>query len=262
MAYEVIGATVDGSQILVRDTSNGAMMWQNNDQGIDPEGFASGEVSAGGYPTWSPGDRGAYIVVPPGGGTTTAGGTTGGTTTGGTTGASTLGPDEHFGPYAQYLRARGMGAGQAYMNPAQRYTAGLYDPLRSLWESQQAVYGPQNVPTSGWQDFINQYTGGNQGIMGGFANVLANLLGLGNEGRAQSGLTFQRTFDPYGTGTSQYEGQNLDLLQNLLSGGLANRLGPLGAGYLANRIPFMQTQYEMNPGSMSFIDYLKSKYNL
>ncbi len=323
MAQEIVGTTVDGTEVLVRDTDTGGMSWQPNTGGTNPADYSSGEVPAGGYgtytsptpkaPTTTPpksnvpllsdsilsalngAPRGmtlaqvlAYLrqfgfeaddtylgsfydyytklgalpinppfqpgVLPPSGGGTTGGGTT-------------MPTDMVMGPYAEYLKARGLG-GMAYLNPAQQYQAGLYNPLRSLFETQYSMYGIPGygggAQTPDWASFVGQQGGaGRQGIYGGFANALQQLLGATPENRAIGGLTFEPTAYNETTGNPEYEGQGIDWLQNLLAGGLRNRMTSGGASYLASRVPFLQNLWQTQgaPGG-TFLDYLRAKYNL
>ena len=160
------------------------------------------------------------------------------------------------GPYTRYLRARGVGAG-AYRTPGERYIASQYEPLRSLYETQQPVYAALGRQTLPWDQYQAQFPDV-ASRRARAREVLGGLTGMTAPQRGEAGFTFERAFDEYGE--PSYEGANLGYLQNLITAGLAGARGGRGAGWLASRVPFLQEQWEMGNRAAPFIDYLKSKF--
>lgn len=152
-------------------------------------------------------------------------------------------------PQAGYMAGLGL-YGKAYQTPYQQYQAGMYDPLHFLWQMQAPMemggFGGYN-PTQYLSQFAPQY-GQNPFSMYAMArSTLGDVFGMRPEQRA-------------GMPGAEYGGG----LAQLLGLGLRQQLGP-GAGWLQGRIPSERTQwmaqYPMQQGP-SFLDYIRSKYNL
>lgn len=164
-----------------------------------------------------------------------------------------------YGPFTQYLKRVGLGAGN-YWNPAQRYLAGLYEPLRGLFEMQQPLGAALGQRTPYWGDFMSKYLGQPRNVWQQYANLLGGLFGMTPESRGEWGFSFEPQYGEFGE--QSYEGMPLSFLQNLVTGGLTPSLGRIGAGWLAQRLPYMQTQWELAGPEQTFLDYIRSKYNL
>ena len=161
------------------------------------------------------------------------------------------------GPFTRWLRSRGIGTGAR--TPGQRFIAGQYAPLRNLYETSQLISGAQDLPgmefdpwAAGIPDVASRRARA--------ASVLSSLGGMTGEQREFGGLTFAPTYDEFGGGEFT-EGAGLRRLQDLMTGGLAPRLGARGAAWAASRVPFMQQQWELGGRGTPWIDYLRSKFS-
>jgi len=183
-----------------------------------------------------------------------------------TTGGTNVPITEGVSPFTQYMQRLGLGAG-GYFNPAQRYQAQQYDPLRWLY-GQAQTYAPLMQTQPGqWGDYIGTAAGQMGQIGQGAQNILGSLFGASPTQRMEQGLTYEPYLDPM-TGEMTYGGegaQGMNQLQDLLSMALRGAWGPQGAGRFAQRAPAEQQQWQLQyPGGQgqNFIDYIRSKYNL
>lgn len=174
-----------------------------------------------------------------------------------------------YGPRTEYLRRLGFAGGPTTM--AERYLAGLYDPLRSVYEAAQAINPAALQPKPEWGDFMGQYaqvgpTGfGLQNVRNQAQATMANLFGMTPQKRALEGLTYEPDFDP-ATGnpirTAETQASEANL-QDLIRYGLGPQWGGIAANWIANRLPVLQQQW-MGQGAQggSFLDYLRQRYGL
>ncbi len=177
-------------------------------------------------------------------------------------------PGGALGPYTDYLQK--IGLGQGYWNPAQRYLAGMYQPMRNLWEQGTQYRTALGQPTSLWEDYMTQIgAGGNNminNVQGGWTNILQSILGLSPGEREERGLTFEPQWNEAGQATYPTGQMSQEDLQYLLQQGTKQRFNPIGANYLAQSAPRMQQQWQLqqaaNPTGQTFLDYLRSKYGI
>ena len=173
--------------------------------------------------------------------------------------AMTLTEGGEMGPFAQYLKAVGLGAG--YMSPSQRYLESLYEPLRGLFGLEQTFAPLTGMQQGYWGNYMQPYLGGVQSMFGRSGDILSSLFGATPGQRGELGYSFEPAYNPL-SGQTEYEGEGMGTLQDLLTYALRSRWGFQGAGRFASRLPQLQQQWERQQPEMGFIDYLKSKYGL
>ena len=181
---------------------------------------------------------------------------------------SASGPE--FGPYTQYINARGLGATGG--GPAGAYQRSLYGPTRELYELEGGFDSPLSrlpgAETRTFGDYLLNRDGTPGDIYGRARELLGSLYGLGGAGRTERGLTFGRGFDDDGNAfATDAGGFTGDQQQNLLRLGLRPSLGTVGGPAIAGRLPteqaiFSQRQSQGTNTATNFLDYLSTKYDL
>jgi hypothetical protein len=140
--------------------------------------------------------------------------------------------------------------------------------MRFMWETQQPYKAALGQTTPGWTDYMGQ-VGGMGGVQSQASGILGGLFGMSPQARQEWGMGFEPQYDPFTGGTLKNDetGQrSMGELQNLLTYGLANKFGPMGASWAASRAPQMQQQWQLQQAGggagMPFMDYLRQTYGL
>uniref|UniRef100_A0A6H2A0P8 Uncharacterized protein n=1 Tax=viral metagenome TaxID=1070528 RepID=A0A6H2A0P8_9ZZZZ len=183
-----------------------------------------------------------------------------------------------YDPYTAYLQQIGIG-GRQYLNPAEQYQRGLYDPLQTMYGLQQRyqLLPGAGVPAPGgsFVDYASQF-GGDRAAVGQRARQLLNALYSTNPtARGEEGFAYEPRFGETGAGqgviaaggVEGVEGGDINELMELLQLGMRAKMGARGAGYISGRLPREQQiwtsqQAGATPSNQSFLDYLRQKYNL
>lgn len=179
-------------------------------------------------------------------------------------------------PRTQYLRSIGL-LGDQYRTPAQRYEAGLFDPLQRLFNirstfgiptgslvpEQETFFG--NTSAQGFRDAPGT-------IYSGAQDVLADLLKLGRGGRQEKGVGFMPTWSgDVGMMPADVTSEDAaDLMRLALRGatsrGTANRFARRIAGGaeqgLFERAVARGGDEGTEAGELGFLNWLSNKYDL
>jgi len=173
---------------------------------------------------------------------------------------NTQGATQGAGPFTEYLRRLGLGGG-GYWNPAQRYQASLYDPMRTLFQQEQ-TFAPLTggIPGGGyWGDFMGQYLNQPRAVAQRAGGVLGSLFGATPGQRGELGLGFEPAYGEAGQDIDTGEG--MSTLQALIAQALRPQWGAYGGARFAQQLPQMQQQWQLSP-QQTFLDYIKNKYGL
>ena len=178
-----------------------------------------------------------------------------------------LAPVESEGPFARWLRQRGVGEaiGQIpFDSRAARYLQSQYGRAQDLRDVQVPLYEDLGLPTRLPYEYATAF-GSRAARNQQGRNVLSTFLGMTPQQRSDLGYTFEPYYDVDQTG--RLGGRGLETLQGLIQQGRSH-LGRSTAGdYLAGRVPFMLSQWETLQPSVGgrltpFVDYLKSRFGL
>uniref|UniRef100_A0A6M3KLW5 Uncharacterized protein n=1 Tax=viral metagenome TaxID=1070528 RepID=A0A6M3KLW5_9ZZZZ len=149
-----------------------------------------------------------------------------------------------------YMKALGL-MGRQQLNPWEQYQANAYGDLSNLWGqgNTMAAMGYGGMKTDPFMANWGAQMAQDPSQMYGYArNMLNNVMGMTPDQRGQVGMMGG-------------EGNFADVLRM----GLQSTMGGAAASSLAKQVPILQQQYlAENPQSKgpSFIDYLRTKYNL
>ena len=179
-------------------------------------------------------------------------------------------------PFTAYLEKLGIGGKTAY-NPAERYQANLFDPLKSLYDINQRLYNPlsdtaaQGKEYGTFSDFLESIggAGGGQPLYAGAGRQLKSIFGFTPQQKQTPGFEPGRyDVDSAGEAAGGMNPGSLGELQDLFRYGLRPTSGVLGARYAAQSLPQIQQAYygQKQTGEIgkeaNFLDWLKAKYNL
>lgn len=177
-------------------------------------------------------------------------------------------PSAAYGPFQQYLAARGLPAVGG--GPAAQYQRNLYDTMRNIYALRQKFFPITKEAPGLWED----YARADQGrplSMNDFTwragDIMRDLYAAGPQRRAEEGLRFGITgFDP------DTEAEERDITQQeqqeLMSLALRPYLGGLGARMFSRRLPQQEQQFLEQQrlgtaaGQGGFLEYLRDKYGL
>jgi hypothetical protein len=179
-----------------------------------------------------------------------------------------------FSPRTRYLKGLGL-LDDAYRSPAERYQAGLFDPLSRLFN----VRNRFGLATGSLVPEQETFFGGGQGyatnpssIYSGAQNVLGDLLSLGRSGRQEMGVGFMPSWsgDVGMTPADVTDQDAADLMRLALRGatsrGTANRFAQRIAGGaeqdLFERAVAGGGDEGTAAGELGFLNWLSDKYNL
>lgn len=170
--------------------------------------------------------------------------------------------EDIFDPFTAYLQRLGLGQ-RNYLNPAEQYQVGQYNPLSTMYgvQGRMATQFPELLP-----GYFTDYALGNPNRTGGniygYANsLMSKILGATPEARGTMGTVWEPTWSE-GERTS---GGNIAELQQLLQTALRQNLGRPGANWLAGNLPAEQQRWAgglAQGGTGTFLDYIRQKYNL
>jgi hypothetical protein len=94
-------------------------------------------------------------------------------------------------------------------------------------------------------------------------SALQDLFGMTNEERKDAGLTFENTFINDERQTPTFE---LKWLQDLIKAGTRGSAGRYGSRFLASRLPYMQTKFDLQRGTpgmaTNFVDFFKNRFGI
>jgi hypothetical protein len=171
--------------------------------------------------------------------------------------------DEIEGPFAAYLRNRGVGTEAIpWGSPAAGFVRSRYDPLQDLYGLQQIIGGATGRPTAEtFNQFASQFPTATSARVRG-QELLSAFGGLTPEQRAEYMLLTEPSYDA--EGNLEDTGYDPNLLPQLLRTGLRKTRGAIGAGYLSSLVPGALERYQTLGGGdyNNFVDYLFNKFNL
>ena len=175
-------------------------------------------------------------------------------------------PEGAEGPYARYLRSRGVGTpgGIPFSSRAARYIESQYDRAQALRDIQAPLYEDLGIPTRLPYEYAKAFGDRAARNLQG-EDILKSFLNMDQPLRTDLGYTFEPFYDENQVGFN--EGRKLEMLQNIIRAGRMG-LGRSTAGnYLAGRVPYMLDQWETLQPSVGgaatpFVDWLADRFGL
>lgn len=177
-------------------------------------------------------------------------------------------------PRTRYLQSLGL-IGDQYRSPAERYQAGLFDPLQRLFNI-RGTFGlatedlvPEEETFFGTKSALD-FAKDPGSIYSGAQNVLGDLLGLGRGGRESAGVGFMPTWGgDVGMMPAEVTSEDAaDLMRLALRGatsrGTANRFARRIAQGTEQDLYSRAVARDTGDtqGELGFLNWLANKYNL